>query len=263
MSSAKINNGKDSCDSISIYERELIPLLFEVCRDTKEASAAMLEEYERMYRSMTSDGNIEKKIEAERASIELTLKKKSKLLELVALDSITPDDCKSMTSQCNADIKAAEQELAEFREQQESSEAFRSNMERIRKVLRDAERDCANGEITKEFMDTFIDKIFATPEGNGTMRLDIKLFTGESCEKYLQKLKRRRNSEGRTGRTFKKIAAKAAIFYCIFTLQVALSSNISSSALYSCPLVPPGKRVLLLPHRQPIFRHCSSGMPWR
>ena len=108
-----------------------------------------------------------------------------------------------------------------------------------------------------------IDKIFATPEGNGTMRLDIKLFTGESCEKYLQTLKRRRNSEGRTGRTFKKIAAKAAIFYCIFTLQVALSSNISSSALYSCPLVPPGKRVLLLPHRQPIFRHCSSGMPWR
>ena len=58
--SGKINNGKDSCDSIPIYEKELIPVLFEVFRDTKEASAAMLEEYERMYRSMTSDGNIEK-----------------------------------------------------------------------------------------------------------------------------------------------------------------------------------------------------------
>ena len=80
---------------------------------------------------MTSDGNIEKKIEAAQATIELTLKKKSKLLELVALDSITPADFKSMTAQCNADIKAAEQELAELREQQESSEEFRSNMERI------------------------------------------------------------------------------------------------------------------------------------
>ena len=165
----------------------------------------MLEEYERMYRSMTSDGNIGKKIEAAQATIELTLKKKSKLLELVALDSITPADFKSMTAQCNADIKAAEQELAELREQQESSEEFRSNMERIRKVLRDAERDCQNGEITKEFIDTFIDKIFATPEGDGTMRLDIKIFTGESCEKYLQKLKKRANLEGCTGHTFKKM----------------------------------------------------------
>ncbi|MBP3468293.1 MAG: hypothetical protein J6K26_02100, partial [Lachnospiraceae bacterium] len=47
------------------------------------------------------------------------------------------------------------------------------------------------------FIDTFIDKIFATPEGDGTMRLDIKIFTGESCEKYLQKLKRRADPEGR------------------------------------------------------------------
>ena len=203
--SGKINNGKDSCDSIPIYEKELIPVLFEVFRDTRDASAAMMEEYERMYRSMTSDGNIEKKIEAAQAAIELTLKKKSKLLELVALDSITPADFKSMTAQCNADIKATEQELAELREQQESSEEFRINMERIRKVLRDAERDCANGEITKEFVDTFIDKIFATPEGDGTMHLAIKIFTGESCEKYLQKLKRKANRESRTGHTFKKM----------------------------------------------------------
>ena len=200
--SGKINNGKDSCSSIPIYEKELIPLLFEVFRDTREASSAMLEEYEKMYRSMTSDGNIQKKIETAQSSIELALKKKSKLLELVALDSITPDDFKTMTAQCNTDIKAAEKEISELREQQESSEEFRNNMERIRKVLRDAERDCANGEITKEFIDTFIDKIFATPESDGTVRLDIKIFTGESCEKYLQKLKRRANPEGRTGNTF-------------------------------------------------------------
>ncbi len=37
------------------------------------------------------------------------------------------------------------------------------------------------------------------------MRLDIKIFTGESCEKYLEKLKRRSNPESRTGHTFKKM----------------------------------------------------------
>ena len=203
--SGKINNGKDSCDSIPIYERELIPLLFEVFRDTREASTAMLEEYERMYRTMTSDGEIEKKIETVQAAYELALRKKSKLLELVALDSITPEDFKVMSAQCTADMKTAEQELAELQEQQESSEEFRSNMEHIRRVLREAERDCTNGAITREFVDTFLDKIFVTPEGNGTVRLDIKIFTGESCEKYLQKLKGRANVAGCTGHTFKKM----------------------------------------------------------
>ena len=203
--SGKINNGKDSCPSFPIYEEEIKPLLFEVFRDTADASAAMLQEYEQMYRSMVSDGSIEKKIEAAQSAIELALKKKSKLLELVALDSISPADFKSMTADCNAEIKALEQELAELREQQESSEEFRTNMERIRRVLRDAEQDCRNGEITKEFVDTFIDKIFVTPEEDGSARLDIKIFTGESCEKYLEKLKRRSNPESRTGHTFKKM----------------------------------------------------------
>ena len=203
--SGKINNGKDSCPSFPIYEEEIKPLLFEVFRDTADASAAMLQEYEQMYRSMVSDGSIEKKIEAAQSTIELALKKKSKLLELVALDSISPADFKSMTADCNAEIKAQEQELAELREQQESSEEFRTNMERIRRVLRDAEQDCRNGEITKEFVDTFIDKIFVTPQEDGSARLDIKIFTGESCEKYLNKLKRRSNPESRTGHTFKKM----------------------------------------------------------
>ncbi|MDO5401266.1 MAG: recombinase family protein [Eubacteriales bacterium] len=203
--SGKINNGKDSCASFPVYEAEIKPLLFEVFRDTKDASAAMLAEYEQMYRSLVSDGSIEKKIEAAQATIELALKKKSKLLELVALDSISAADFKTMTADCNAEIKAAEQELAELREQQESSEEFRTNMERIRRVLRDAERDCANGEITKEFIDTFIDKIFLTPGDDGSLRLDIKIFTGETCEKYLEKLKRRSSSESRTGHTFKKM----------------------------------------------------------
>ena len=206
--SGKINGGKDSCPSFPIYESEIKPLLFEVFCDTREASAAMIEEYEQMYRSMTSDGNIEKKIEAAKASIELSLKKKSKLLELAALDSITPADFKSMTAECNADIKAAEKELSELRDQQESSGEFRAHMEHIRRVLRDAERDCRNGEITKEFIDTFVDKIFVTPEADGSMRLDIKIFTGESCEKYLQRLKSRVNLEGSTGHTFKKMIEK-------------------------------------------------------
>lgn len=223
--SGKINNGKDSCGSFPIYEDEIKPLLFEVFRDTKDLSAAMLAEYEQMYKSMTADGNLTKKMEASESKLQLARKKKSKLLELVALDSITPADFKSMTAGCNEEIHALEQELAELKEQQESSQEFRTHMEKIRSVLRAAEADAAKGAITKEFIDTFIDKIYVTPEEDGSMHLAIKIFTGDVTEKYLKKLKRRAgitaqktegkeedsdatdapDAPGRTGHTFKKM----------------------------------------------------------
>ena len=203
--SNKIKSGADACDSFPIYEKELVPLLFEVFRDTRQASAAMIAEYERMYRSMTCDGNLEKKIEEVQTNIDLAKKKKSKLLELVTLESITPADFKAMTAQCNQEIKSGEQALLELKDQQESSEEFRANMEHLRKVLRDAEKQCQTEAITKDFIDTFIDRIYVTPEDDNTLRLDIKIFTGDTCEKYLGKLKRRANSEGSTGHTFKKM----------------------------------------------------------
>ena len=203
--SNKIKSGADACDSFPIYEKELVPLLFEVFRDTRQASAAMIAEYERMYRSMTCDGNLEKKIEEVQTNIDLAKKKKSKLLELVTLESITPADFKAMTAQCNQEIKSGEQALLELKDQQESSEEFRANMEHLRKVLRDAEKQCQTEAITKDFIDTFIDRIYVTPEDDNTLRLDIKIFTGDTCEKYLGKLKRRANPEGFTGHTFKKM----------------------------------------------------------
>jgi DNA invertase Pin-like site-specific DNA recombinase len=189
--SGKIKNGKDSCPSFPIYESEIIPLLFQVFRDTRDVSAAMMVEYEQMYRNMTSDGELTHLIERQEATIDLANRKKSKLLQLVTGDNITDADFKEMTAQCNAEIKAAEAELADLRSRQESSEEFRVHMEKVRKVLRDAEQNCANGVITKDFIDTFIDKIFVTPEGDGTLRLDIRIFTGDSTAKYLEKLKRR------------------------------------------------------------------------
>lgn len=197
--SGKINNGRDSCPSFAVYEDEIKPLLFEVFRDTHDASEEMLHEYERMYASMTSDVNLEGQIADREGAIELALKKKGKLLELTALGQISNEDFAEMTKACNAEIKAAERDLAELRAQRDDSEEFRRHMEKIRSTLRAAEREANAGMITKEFVDTFVDKIIATPVDEHTMRLDVKIFTGETTAKYLEKLARR------TGHTFKKM----------------------------------------------------------
>jgi len=71
----------------------------------------------------------------------------------------------------------------------------------IRKVLRDAERDIANGIITPEFANKYIDRIIVIPDGD-TLRLEIKIFTGEVCERFLQNLK------SRSGHIMKKMIKK-------------------------------------------------------
>ena len=97
-------------------------------------------------------------------------------------------------------------ELRQALEQQQlSTEAHRQHMAKIHAALKAAEQDVANGKVTKEFIDTFIDKIIVTPQSDGTMELDIRIFTGESTTKYLERLKSRADTGVRAGHTFKKM----------------------------------------------------------
>ena len=80
-----------------------------------------------------------------------------------------------------------------------SKEEFRKHIDTIRRVLREAKRDAAQGIINKDFVDKYIDKIFVTPESDGTLRLQIKIFTGKTTDKFLANLR------VRTGHTFKKM----------------------------------------------------------
>ena len=104
-----------------------------------------------------------------------------------------------MNRQCAAELETARRELEELTAQRESAGDFQAHIARIRKVLREAAAHAEDGIVTKEFVDTYVDKIFATPQEDGSMLLQIKIFTGETTDKYLQNLR------SRTGHTFKKM----------------------------------------------------------
>ena len=203
--SGKINNGKDSCDSFAIYESEIIPLLFEVFKDTSGAAIAMIEEYEEMYRSITSDENLNAQIEKQNALLARIARKKEALLDLRVDGAISNDEFKQRNESLDAEKTEAEENLEELELQRVSSEAHREHMAQIHAALKAAERDVANGTVTKEFIDTFIDKILVTPQEDGKMELDIRIFTGESTKKYLARLKSRASDESRTGQMSKKM----------------------------------------------------------
>ena len=197
--SNKIKNGADACASFPIYEEELKPLLFEVFQETEASANALIEEYIEMYKALEDGGETAKQIDALRQQIELAQKKKGKLLGFNAAGQLSDKDFLSMNRDCEAEIDEAERKIYDLEQQQLSKDEFRRHIETIRRVLHDAKRDAAQGIINKEFVDKYIDKIFVTPEGDGSLRLQIKIFTGETTEKYLSKLR------GRTGHTFKKM----------------------------------------------------------
>lgn len=197
--SNKIKNGADACASFPIYEEELKPLLFEVFQETEASANALIEECIEMYKALEDGGETAKQVDALRQQIGLAQKKKSKLLGFNAAGQLSDKDFLSMNRDCEAEIDEAERKIYDLEQQQLSKDEFRRHIETIRRVLHDAKRDAAQGIINKEFVDKYIDKIFVTPEADGTMRLQIKIFTGETTDKYLSKLR------GRTGHTFKKM----------------------------------------------------------
>ena len=197
--SGKIKNGADSCPSFPIYEEEIKPLLFEVFQETEVNVAALIEEYMEMYRSLDEDNQIPKQIAQQKQRLEIAQKKKSKLLEYNVTGQLSDADFLAMNKACTEDIKDAEAQISELEQQLFSKDEFRKHMDAIRTTLEAARRDAAQGIITADFVTKYIDKILVTPEEDGSMRLDIKIFTGENTQKYLTKLALR------TGHTFKKM----------------------------------------------------------
>ena len=220
--SGKIKNGADSCASFPIYEDEIKPLLLDLFRDTEASAEALIEEYVEMYRSLDRGGKLGSQIAALHKKLATVEQKRMKLLTFNAQGKLDDADFLAMNKQCSAEAKTLQAQLDELTAQQESAGNMKQQLDTIRTVLRNAQKDAAKGVITKEFVARYIDKIFVTPEEDGSLRLDIKIFTGESCEKHLQNLRRQASAqtvvpqavaafspsddpEVSTGHTFKKM----------------------------------------------------------
>ena len=197
--SGKIKNGADSCPSFPIYEEELKPLLFQVFSETEADAEALAAEYIEMYKALDGGSGAAAQIDALRRQIALAQKKRSKLLGYNAAGQLSDRDFLSMNKDCEREISEAERQIYDLEQQQLSREGFRKQIDTIRRVLNEARRDAPRGLISKEFLDKYIDKILVTPEEDGSLRLQIKVFTGETTDKYLAHLR------SRTGHTFKKM----------------------------------------------------------
>ena len=223
--SGKIKNGADTCNSFAIYEDEIKPLLFEVFHETECNVAALIDEYMGMYRSLDEDTRISKQLEQQKQRVDIIQKKKSKLMEYNISGQISDAEFLNMNKAFAEELKEAEAKILELEQQMFSRDEFRKHMEVIRTTLEAARRDVSQGMVSTQWVSKYIDKLFVTPEDDGSLRLDIKIFTGEATQKYLKNLRVRAGqmstvsdgkqespcvstenpSKSRTGHTFKKM----------------------------------------------------------
>ena len=192
--SGKLKNGKDSCPSFPIYENEIKDLLTSLFRQGNLDAEKLIDEYTAIYRELTGSSQLEEKICQQEAAIELASQKKAKLLEYNVTGQISDADFLSMSKQCSAEIKAAEEALRKLRDKQQTDREFHRHMEEIRRVLSDASRNLSGAIITRGFVNSFIRRIDIDPSSagqpEGTLHLSIKIFTGKETEGYLQKMRK-------------------------------------------------------------------------
>lgn len=196
--SGKINNGADSCPSFAIYEEEIKPIIFDVFNETSPIAEDLVESYIEMYKTIDASGEMLRDIEKLKTEIDHEQKKKRKILDYNLNGDLSDEEYLQMNKECKEKILELEKELADLLEQQNSKEDFKRHIDEIRAVLTLAKKDAASGIISREFVNKYIDKIFVTPEGD-SLRLEIKIFTGKMCEKYLSKIR------SRTGQMSKKM----------------------------------------------------------
>lgn len=201
--SNKINNGADACPSFPIYEAEIKPILFEVFSESRIDVESLLESYTEMFKTLEDDDETSRLISEQKRIIDLANQKKNKLLELVTMGAITNANFKSMTDNCDKEIDEAQRTLAELEEQLFSQEEYRKHMAEVKTRLEAAIKDASSGMISTEFVAQYIDKIFVTSIDDDTATLQIKIFTGKSTEKWLQRLSARH--KGRVGVMSKKM----------------------------------------------------------
>lgn len=196
--SGKIKNGAASCPSFAIYESDIKPILLDVFQETAGSAEKYINEYIDLYKTIDEDNETAKAIAELNKTIAFETKKKQKLLDYNISGDISDKDFIKMNNEAIKKIERAEAEKFELENRLNSETEFRAHIREIKETLEKAAEEAADGVIDTAFINKYIDKIFVSAEEN-TLKLDIKIFTGETCEKYLKKIRKIAKDKSESG----------------------------------------------------------------
>lgn len=152
-----------------------------------------------MYAEMVSKDVSSDKLKKIKDRLDLLSKKKSKLLEYNIEGQISDRDFVEMNKQISKESSELYSAMEELQNEINSKKGYKQKIEEIKDILKKAESEASSKMIDSAFVNKYIDKIYVTPQNDGTADISVKIFTGETIEKQLK------NIRSRTGHTFKKM----------------------------------------------------------
>lgn len=184
--SGKIKNGKDSCPAMTIYEKEIVPILLDVFKSGQQNIEELSDLILKLSEELLKSGEGANRIDALNKAISNEQKKKQKLLQL-NVDGQFPDaEFLRMTAECDGEIKRFQEEIEAITDQLSGRKDISKQLAQIRSILTLAEESLSEDELDRSFVDRFIKQILVYPEDHG-MRLEIQLNMGEKLSKTLIK----------------------------------------------------------------------------
>ena len=153
-----------------------------------------------MFSELSTENNLQKIITGIETKISELQKKQDKLLELYSSAEISRRQFVDLNTKYETEIEALSKELSEYKSEFSSESEFNKRMNEIRTILKNAKEDIEFGAVNSRFINRYVDKILVSAESPYAIRLEVKLFTGENCTKFIEKLQK-----SRTGPLSKKM----------------------------------------------------------
>lgn len=198
--SGKIKNGKDSCPSLAILESDIRPILLDIFKDAENGIEQSISNFEAMFSEISTENNLQKIITSIETKISELQKKQDKLLELYSSAEISRRQFVDLNTKYESEIEALTKELSEYKSEFSSESEFNKRINEIRTILKNAKEDIELGAVNSRFINRYVDKILVSAQSPYAIRLEVKLFTGENCTKFIEKLQK-----SRTGPLSKKM----------------------------------------------------------
>lgn len=174
--SSKIKNGKNSCPTYPIYESEVKKILLSVLSGDTSSIEERISKYETIFLSILDDTDYKKEIADIKKEMEQIEKKASKALEHNMNGVISDAAYARLSNECDKKLEQLFQKLVAVENQERVKNDSTGEIRILRESLLQASKDAANGIINNQFVQRYVDGIYATME-DGVMHLNIEFAT--------------------------------------------------------------------------------------
>lgn len=165
-----------NCKSIAIYERELIPIIIDLIKNTV-LTKDLVDEYIALYKSVIDERENKEELERLKAEVERINLKKDKILDYNLDGKITDDEYTKRNDDFNVQLKEKTRRIEEIKNTS-SYEKVEQDIKHIARVF-EGMKKIDFTEINRRMIDKLFDRIIAKPIDETHMELYFVLKNGD------------------------------------------------------------------------------------